>query len=134
MPNGYVRDLTCEGHVSGRSLGPADQLKGAECSMTFREYDLEEDGGYPKESLSGEFHWETNTHSLSVNLRYRKVDLAGPLALLIFAGDRDFVRIEMMLLADIAEFKLSDQQGEISYWSVHRYRKLGDSKPKSWWG
>jgi hypothetical protein len=75
-----------------------------------------------------------DARSLSVHLRYREADLAGPLASLIFAGASDRVRIEATLLADIAEFKLGDQHGEISCWSVHRYRKLGNEKPKRWWG
>jgi hypothetical protein len=134
MPSGYVEVFGCEGLISRGGPGGADPLKGAECSITFHEYDLEEDGRYPKESLSGEFQWDKDARSLTVDLRYRKVDLTGPLGLLILAGARDFVRIEMVLLADISEFKLIDQRGEISYWSVHLHRKLGDGKPKRWWG
>jgi hypothetical protein len=55
----------------------------------------------------------------------RRQDLTGPLASLIFAGTSDVVRIEMTLLADFAEFQLSDQHGEISFWSLHMYRKHG---------
>src|SRR5258707_10584434 len=44
--------------------------------------------------------------SVSVDLRYREVDLTGPLASLIFARASDFLRIEVRLLADIAEFQL----------------------------
>jgi hypothetical protein len=76
---------------------------GAECSITFREYKHEEDRCYPKESLSGEFQWDKDTRSLTVDLRYRKADLTGPLALLIFAAADDLVRIKMRLLADISE-------------------------------
>lgn len=133
MPSGHVEVLSCEGLINRGGPSSAGPLKGAECYMTFHEYDLAEDGCYSKESLSGEFHWDKATRSLAVDLRYRKIDLAGPLALLIFAGVSNFVRIEMTLLADLAEFKLSDQRGEISYWSVHRHRKLGDGKPKRWW-
>jgi hypothetical protein len=52
----------------------------------------------------------------------------------MFAGADDLARIEMMLLADISEFRLGDQHGEVSYWSVHRHRKLGNVKPKRWRG
>jgi len=123
MPGGYVSRLICEGLIKPGGSGQ-DHLKGAECSIEFSEYDLE-DGRYPKESLSGEFRWNKGTRSFSVGLRYRQVDLAGPLASLIFAGTSDWVHIEMTLLTDIAESKLGDLHGEISYWRVHTFQKLG---------
>jgi hypothetical protein len=125
MPSGYVSRLICEGHIKNR----ADQLDGSECSIELLEYD-QQDSGYPREALSGNFAWHKDARSLSVDLRYREVDLAGPLGVFIFAGASDLVRIEATLLADIAEFKLGDQHGEISYWAVHMHRKLGDAKPK----
>jgi hypothetical protein len=134
LPSGYAEAFGCEGLISHGSPGSADPLKGAECSIRFHEYELEEDGYYPGEALSGEFKWHKDQRSLTVDLRYRKVDLTGPLALLMFAGANDLVRIEMTLLADIAEFKSSDQHGEVSYWSVHRHQNLGNVKPKRWWG
>jgi hypothetical protein len=125
MPSGYSR-LFCEGHITPGT--GQDHLKGAECSIEFCEYDLEEDGRYPKEALPGGFSWFKGTRSFSVDLRYRKVDLTGPLASLIFAGTGDSVCIKMTLLADIAECKLGDLFGEISDWSVYRHRKLGNAK------
>jgi hypothetical protein len=87
----------------------------------------ERDGLYPKEALSGTFVWYSTARSLSLELYYREADLTGPLAPLIFSSVSDVVRIQVTLLADIAEFQLSDQHGEISFWSLHRYRKLGDA-------
>lgn len=127
MPSGYyVSRLICEGLVSPRGSSQ-DHLKGAACSIKFREYNLEGDH-YPKESSSGEFDWDKRTRSFSVGLRYREVDLGGLLASLIFAGTSDFVRIEMTLLADIAECKLGDLHGKISDWSVNMSRKLENAK------
>jgi hypothetical protein len=68
--------------------------------------------------LSGTFAWDKDRRSFSVELRYRDLDLIGPLAPLISFGTSDWMQIRMTLLADIAEIKLGDQHGEISYWSV----------------
>jgi hypothetical protein len=137
MPAGYVSDLSCEGSPRFGSRGQFDERDCAACSVTFHEYDRQDDGRYPKESLSGGFAWHKETRSLSINLWYRQADLRGPLAPLIFTNASDSVRIEAVLLTDVAEFKSSDQHGEISYWSVrsvHVYRKLDDAKPKLWRG
>ena len=120
MPSGYLSRLTCEGFISPRG-SKQDHLKGSECSIEFTEYrkDLEfteyrEDkvGPYPKESLSGTFGWDKRSRSFSVELRYRDLDLIGPLGPLISFGTSDWVHIRMTLVGDIAE------QGEISHWSV----------------
>jgi hypothetical protein len=95
MPRGYVGRLICEGHIKSGYGARADQLDGSECSIEFGEYDLADDGLYPKEALSGKFTWHKDVRSLSVDLQYRDVDLTGPLASLIFAGASDFVRVEM---------------------------------------
>ena len=111
MPSGYVSRLICEGHIKPQGSGQ-DHLKGAECSIEFREYDLR-DGRYPKELLSGTFAWNKSTRSFSVELRYRDLDLIGPLAPLFSFGTNDWMHIRMTLLADIAESKLGDQDGEM---------------------
>jgi hypothetical protein len=134
MPTGYLSRLSCEGRLKKAFGAPTGQLDGSECSIEFRQYMRERDGLYPKEALSGTFVWYSTARSLSLELYYREADLTGPLAPLIFSSVSDVVRIQVTLLTDIAQLQLDDQHGEISFWSLHVYRKLGDAERKrSWW-
>ena len=119
MPSGYLSRLTCEGFISPQWPSKQNHLKGSACSIEFTQYS-QDDGSYPKESLSGTFTWHKDTRSFSVELNYRGLDLSGPLApLLSFGANNNWMNIGMTLLADLADSKLGDDQhGEISYWSV----------------
>jgi hypothetical protein len=130
MPAGWISVLSCEGVLQNQRTNHSVFLDSAKCSINFQEYEAVSRDLYP----TGDFSWHKNARSLDINLRYRTADLAGPLASLIYAGGGDSVRLDVTLVTDIENFGIDDQYGDTSYWSVKHFRKLGEAKPKGWFG
>lgn len=136
MPSGYISAFSCEGLLQNKWSRHSVFLDNIECSCSirFQEYEQKIGGFYPTEALSGDFSWCKKSRSIEISLRYRAADLTGPLASLAFASKLDSVRIEVTLLADIETFGNGDQCGDTSHWSLTIFRKMGEEKPKRWFG
>jgi hypothetical protein len=81
----------------------------------------------------GEFDWHKGNRDLSVELRYRRADLAGCLAPLLQSRNYGGIRIEIGLLPAPSESE-ADRiiHGETSFWSVNVFQTLVQDQPKDW--
>jgi hypothetical protein len=112
LPSGRLGDLQIAGHIRDSSNKDIDDCG---CEVELMEYERDEFGLYPKESLSGSFFWHKDLRSLSLTLYYRSADIDGAFAGLFRARP---VSIRATLLTDLADFRRGDQSGAITNWSL----------------